>query len=336
MSITLRQLSYFIALAEARNFGRAAEACHVSQPALSVQIKELEADLGVQLVERQPRRAVLTPAGHELLRYARRVMDEMRALKDAARWQRGLGGRLSLGVIPTVAPYLLPVALPMIRAQNLTLELGVREAQTERLIADLGEGRLDAAVIALPAGRDDLVEAPLFEDRFLLAGSSAQIAALGAGLEGVRPAALDPHRLLLLEEGHCLADQALEVCALKRDATRVDLGASSLATLAGLVAEGFGLTFLPEIAVPTELAAARGLAVHRFAAPQPSRRLGLVRRKLSRDDGWFGALAEILSEAGDRLTAKARALVPIGGSGPAEVGQDRAEGLDRAQRQEAP
>lgn len=313
MNITLRQLSYFIALAEARNFGRAAEAMHVSQPALSVQIRDLEAALGTQLVERKPRDIILTPAGHDLLRHARRVMDEMRALKDAARWQSGLGGRLSLGVIPTVAPYLLPVALPMLRAQNLTLDLRIREATTDRLLADLAEGRLDAALVALPTGRAELVEEPLIEDRFLLAGSAAQIAALGPGAEGIRPTALDPDRLLLLEEGHCLSDQALEVCAMKRDATRVDLGASSLATLCGLVAEGFGLTFLPEIAVQTELAASPGLAVHRFAAPEPARRLGLVRRRLSRDDGWFTGLAALLAEAGGRLTGRARARVPVRG-----------------------
>ncbi|MBL3598110.1 LysR family transcriptional regulator [Rhodovulum sulfidophilum] len=306
MTITLRQLSYFLALAEHRHFGRAAETVHVSQPALSVQIRELEAELGVQLVERQPRGVILTPAGHDLLRHARRVMQEVRALKDAARWQRGLGGRLSLGLIPTVAPYLLPVALPLIRAENLTLEIGVREARTDRLLADLDEGRLDAALLALPTGRDDLVEAPLFEDRFLLAGSARQIAALGAGAEGVRPDALDPDRLLLLDEGHCLADQALEVCGMKRDETRVDLGASSLATLCGLAAEGFGLTFLPEIALRSERAASPALAVHRFATPEPSRRLGLVRRRISREDGWFVALAAILTEAGERLTRAAR------------------------------
>jgi LysR family hydrogen peroxide-inducible transcriptional activator len=329
MNITLRQLSYFTALAETRNFGRAAEKVHVSQPALSVQIKELEAELSVQLVERQPRRIVLTPAGHDLLRHATRVLEEMRALEASARWQKGLGSRLSLGVIPTVAPYLLPVALPLIRAQNLTLDLGVREARTETLLAGLAEGQLDAAVIALPSGQDDLVEEPLFEDRFLLAGSGAQIARLGAGAAGLRPSALDPDRLLLLEEGHCLADQALDVCALQRNQTRVDLGASSLATLCGLVAEGFGVTFLPEIAVQSELAASPGLAVHRFDPPQPSRQVGLVRRRLSRDDGWFSGLAALLRRAGGQLTAHARAIVPIGG-----VGQGREEGLSRTQEEE--
>lgn len=312
MNVTLRQLSYFIALAETRNFGRAAEKVHVSQPALSMQIKELESELQVRLVERQPRAVVLTPAGHDLLRHARRVMDEVQALRACARWQKGLGGRLALGVIPTVAPYLLPVALPMIRAQNLTLDLGVREARTDTLLAGLAAGHLDAAVIALPSACTDVTAVCLFEDRFLLAGSAAQLAALGAGAEGIRPAALDPDRLLLLEDGHCLADQALEVCALRRDETRVDLGASSLATLCGLVGEGFGLTFLPELALRSETAACPGLTVRRFAAPEPARRIGLVRRRLTQDDGWFTGLAAILREAGAQLTAEARARVPPG------------------------
>lgn len=303
MNITFRQLSYFLALSETLNFGRAAEKMNVTQPALSVQIKELEGQLGAQVVERQPRGVVLTPAGHELLRHARRVQAEMRQLQETTRWRTGLGGRLVLGVIPTVAPYLLPVALPLLRAQNLTLDFGVREARTERLLSDLAQGRLDAAVVALPSGGDDLVELPLFEDRFLLAGSAAT---LPARAEELAPTALDPERLLLLEEGHCLADQALEVCALKRAQTRVDLGASSLATLCGLVAAGFGLTFLPEIALKSELASAPDLCVHRFQPPEPTRTIGLVRRKTARDDGWFTDLADLLETAGAQLIDTAR------------------------------
>ncbi|MHC0052836.1 LysR substrate-binding domain-containing protein [Actibacterium sp. D379-3] len=312
MNITLKQLSYFLALAEARNFGRAAEAVHVSQPALSVQIKELETQLGAQLVERQPRQVVLTPAGHELLRHAQVIMNEVRALQLSARWQRGLAGKLTLGAIPTVAPYLLPVALPLLRTQNVTLELGVREARTERLLEELGEGRLDAAIIAIPSHLDHLVEEPLFEDRFLLAGSAVQLAAFDDRADGLRPTALDPDRLLLLEEGHCLADQALEVCALKRSQTRVDLGASSLATLCGLVAEGFGMTFLPEIALKSETAGAPGLALRRFRGEEPHRTIGLVRRRLSRDDGWFTELAALLRQAGQGLVQQARRAFPPG------------------------
>lgn len=295
MNLTLRQLRYFAALAETGSFVRAAELVHVSQPALSQQIKEMEGQVGLQLVERQPRRAVLTPAGHELLGHARAVLAQMARLETAARWQEGLGGRLALGVIPTVAPYLLPVALPLIRSRNLNLELRIRESQTDVILDGLEEGRLDAAVIALPSGRAGMVEEELFRDRFLLAGNAATLAGQGAAMD---PDALDPGRLLLLEEGHCLADQALEVCALRRSDTQVDLGASSLATLAGLVAEGFGFTFLPELAISSETAAAPALALRRFQEPQPARRIGLVRRATATDDGWFTALREILSEAG--------------------------------------
>lgn len=303
MHLTLRHLRYFKSLAQTGTFSRAAEAMHVTQPALSQQIKELEGQLGTQLVERQPRRVVLTPAGHDLLRHADRVLAEMQALEVSARWRQGLAGRLAIGVIPTVAPYLLPVALPLLRAQNVTLDLGVRESQTDTLLEALASGKLDAAILALPAGDDQLVEEPLFEDRFLLAGSSAQLGGLG---EGVTPTALDPGRLLLLEEGHCLSEQALEVCALKPSQTRVDLGASSLATLCGLAAEGFGMTFLPEIALKAEAAAAPNLRVRRFTNPEPKRVIGLVRRRLSRDDGWFGELARLLREAGETLIAAAR------------------------------
>jgi len=298
MEITLRQLKYLISLAEQGHFGRAAAACNVSQPALSVQIRDLEARLGVALVERRARRATLTPAGREALRRARRIMDEVRELQEAAQRERGLGGRLRLGVIPTVAPYLLPVALPLLRGRNIALDLGVREAQTATLVVELGEGALDAVVIALPAPAD-LAVAPLFEDRFVLAGSAAQITALGGAPP--RPEAMAPERLLLLDDGHCLADQSLAACGLAREATRVDMRASSLATLCRLVGEGFGLTLLPEIAVRAETAAAPGLALMRFAAPEPFRTLGLARRRTGADEGWFAELAALLRAAGRTL-----------------------------------
>ena len=310
MNITLRQLRYFVALCETGNFGRAAESMHVSQPALSVQIRELEGQTGTQLVERQPRAIVLTSAGHDMLRHARKVLAEVGDLEHSARWQRGLGGRLNFGVIPTVAPYLLPVALPMLRDAHPGLELGVREARTERLLDDLAEGRLDAVVLAVPTGEEGLIATPVFEDRFVLATAKGQQAQVAGREETLRPAQLDPDRLLLLEEGHCLSDQALEVCALTRTQTRLDLGASSLGTLCGLVSEGFGVTLLPEISLPTELNAARGLSALRFTGNEPRRTIGVVRRASSRDDGWFSDLADLIGQAGARLLADARAILP--------------------------
>jgi LysR family hydrogen peroxide-inducible transcriptional activator len=196
MAITLRQLRYFTALAEARHFGRAADLCHVSQPALSVQIRELEAALGLVLIDRQPRDAVLTRAGREVLRRAQRVLDEVAGLEAAAQRETGLTAPLHLGLIPTVAPYLLPGVLARLRAGDITMDIRVREAQTSALLADLADGTLDAAVVALP-GPAGLNERLLFEDRFLLAGSAAGLAA-GEGGESIarlRPVRGIKHRL---------------------------------------------------------------------------------------------------------------------------------------------
>jgi len=296
MEITLRQLKYLMSLAEHRHFGRAAAGANVSQPALSVQIRALERELGVQLIERRAREVVFTPVGRAVLRRAERIAAELRDLREEARWERGLGGRLRLGVIPTVAPYLLPAALPLLRSRNLNLDLGVREAQTAVLIDELRRGTLDAAVIALAGDEPGLTAAPLFEDRFLLGGSARQLAALSG--TAPRPEAVAPERLLLLDDGHCLADQTLAACALDPGATRTDLRASSLSTLCRLAEEGFALTFVPELAARIETAAAPGLALMRFAAPEPRRTVGLVRRALSADDGWFTELAELLRRAG--------------------------------------
>jgi LysR family hydrogen peroxide-inducible transcriptional activator len=308
MEITLRQLRYMIALAEEGGFGRAAAASNVSQPALSVQIRDLEATLGVDLFERRPRSVVPTPAGREALAHARRIMEELGELRRIARWRGGLGGRLRLGIIPTVAPYLLPAALPLLRGRDLALDLGVREGQTQALLDELRRGALDAAIVALPLGAPDLVEAPLFEDHFLLAGSAIQVAAFGA--RPIKPDEMRPDRLLLLEDGHCLTDQALAACALARDAGRLDLRASSLSTLCRLVEEGFGLTLMPELALRIEASAAPGLAVRRFSVPEPRRAIGLVRRARSIDDGWFAELARLLAEAGQAEINHARTRLP--------------------------
>jgi len=304
MPITLRQLAYFLALAEERSFGGAAARVHVTQPALSMQIRDLEEILGVKLVERLPRGLHLTRDGRDLEIRARRIQAEIGELDAAAR-RKTLGGRLNLGVIPTVAPYLLPRALPSLRADGRIRDLRIREARTDDLMADLQNGRLDAVVIAEPPKTPDLAATLLFEDRFLLAGSAERIANVAAEVEALRPSQLDPDQLLLLDEGHCLADQALEVCGLDRRRLRFDLGAASLSTLCGLVGQGIGLTFLPELAVVTESAAVPDMRLLRFAAPEPARRIALVRRATSDGGGWFAALAELLRVAGQTLVAAA-------------------------------
>ena len=309
MKITLRQLAYFRALAQARNFGRAADLANVTQPALSMQIKELEAILGVDLVERLPRDVRLTRAGREVLERAERILAEAAELESSARRQ-GLQGALTLGMIPTIAPYLLPGTLARLRAGDITRDLRLREAQTGDLLLDLREGRLDAIVLADPAPAPDLVALPLFADRFVLAGSRARLDMLGQGMDELRPQALNGDHLLLLDEGHCLADQALEVCALDRRRTRLALGASSLTTLCGLVAQGFGLTLLPEIACPAEAQGADALALRRFAAPEPARQIVLLRRSTSEAGPWFDDLATHLRAAGAELLDAARHVCP--------------------------
>lgn len=318
MNITYRQVTYFRALAAQRHFGRAAEMVNVSQPALSVQIREMEAQLGKPLVERQSRDVVLTPFGRRILEHAERVHQEMQALEEAARWEGGLSGRLRLGIIPTLAPYLLPDTLEMLRSRDISLDVQVLEGKTARLLADLQAGHLDAAVVALPVEESGLHAEDLFEDRFLLAGSPARIAALGARVESLRPDALVTSPLLLLEDGHCLTEQALELCHLGRgqsgqsgrasggSAGRIDMGASSLATLTRLVAAGFGLTLMPELAAPTECRAAPGVELCRFAAPEPGRRIALVRRKGTQGGDWFAELAQVLRDVGERLVIATR------------------------------
>jgi len=314
--ITLRQLTYLTALAEEGHFGRAAARVHVTQPALSMQIRELEGALGLTLVDRLPRGVRLTRAGHEVLARAGRILAEVREMESAAR-RGALGGVVTLGVIPTLAPYLVPPALAALRgAVDLPQDLRLREAETETLLRELSDGTLDAAVIATPAG-PGMVELPLFEDRFLLAGTATRLAALAGQAEALRPVSLDPDQLLLLDEGHCLADQALEVCALDRrrmggGRARIDLGASSLATLCGLVAAGMGLTFVPEAAARAESAAAPQMALMRFAAPEPSRQVRLVRRAAIGEEPWVPALARLLTGAGAGLLAEAQRLVPRG------------------------
>lgn len=305
MNITLRQLTYFQALAEHRHFGRAAEAVHISQPALSVQIKELEASLGARLVERQARDVLLTPFGRRILAQAEVILREVRVLHEAARWKGGLSGQLTLGVIPTIAPYLLPGALAALRMRDIHLDVQVQEGKTVRLLEALKAGQLDAAVMALPAGEEGLIEEPLFEDRFLLAGTQARLAALG-NPETLRPTELRPAHLLLLEDGHCLTDQALEVCGQSRAQAQINMGASSLATLTRLVAAGFGLTLMPELAALSERQAAPDMHLLRFCAPEPARVIGLVRRATSVDDGWFNDLATILRDTGGALIRTAR------------------------------
>ncbi|MGE0210570.1 MAG: hydrogen peroxide-inducible genes activator [Parvibaculaceae bacterium] len=275
---TLRQLRYFDALASHAHFRRAAAQAHVTQPALSMQIADFERELGVPLVERQARATVLTEEGREVARRAREILLAVDDLVDYARHHRApLTGSLRVGVIPTVAPYLLPRVLPLLKEHYPELRLRLRESQTAVLVEEVFAGQLDAALLALPVEHDGIETMALFEDAFLLAMPESHRL---AGRDHVSPKEIAGEPLLLLEEGHCLRQQTMAVCR-NAGATQFDtFGATSLATLSELVINGYGLTLLPEICVSFE-ARRRRLAVRPFADPVPARTLVLAWRKTS-------------------------------------------------------
>lgn len=296
MTVTLRQLRYLEALARHLHFGRAAEECAVSQPALSQQVQDMEALLGVKLVERGPRRVALTPRGEEVARRAAAILGSVRDLVDYARHHGALlAGPLRLGVIPSVAPYLLPRALPLVEARFPALELHLRETLTETLEDELAQGLLDAILIALPVHAPGFEALPLFVDRFLLA---ARAGSAETDEPFARPERIPPERLLLLEEGHCLRDQTLAYCRIARPETN-GFGAASLSTIMQMVAGGYGVTLLPELSLPVEARDPR-IALRRFAAPEPSREIALVWRRSSPRRADFDALGALLREAAER------------------------------------
>jgi LysR family transcriptional regulator, hydrogen peroxide-inducible genes activator len=297
--ITLRQLRYLSALAKHGHFGRAAEACAVTQPALSMQIRDLERTLGVAVVERRPGDVMLTDVGREIARRAEDVLTASRDLVDFARHRSGLlTGRLTLGVIPSLAPYLLPRILPTLQNRFPELQLELRETQTRQLIEDIKSGALDAAMLALPLGEPDIDTLALFEDLFLLA-----VPASDPRTEAARVAAvdIDQSRLILLEDGHCLRDQALAFCATaaRRSASGTSgtvFGASSLTTVMQMVASGYGVTLIPQIAADVEKRDER-VKFLRLENPQPGRSIGLAFRRTSPRKADFAALGEVVKES---------------------------------------
>ena len=287
--ITLRQLQYFQALGECLHFGRAAEACSVTQPALSMQIKELEADLGVTLIERRKSGVQLTSEGREVARRAAQILLDTKDLRDFAAERHGpLGRALSLGVIPTIAPYILPRALPELQQRYPELDLTLHEAQTGRLLEQLAGGALDVALLALPAGDDRFTSEILFEDRFLLAMPAGAPAPRSMHIGDLRA-----DKLILLEEGHCLRDQALAVCGAVGEGAMAKFGATSLTTVLQMVASGYGSTLLPEMAVPVEVRAGTPLTLHHLE-PEPSRTIGLLWRASAPRQERFGALGDVI------------------------------------------
>lgn len=291
--LTLRQLRYFDTLVRLRHFGLAAEQCAVTQPALSTQIQDLERKLGIELVERRYKNIQLTPAGEVIARRAARILAEVEDLADFSRsLAEPLSGILRLGVIPSIAPYMLPPLLPVLRERYPSLDLHIRETQTQTLIGELTAGGLDLLLLALPVEQPDIETQALFEDRFLLAMPPGRAV---AGPIKITPELVKNDRLLLLEEGHCLRDQALDFCQM-RHADNIDtFGASSLSTIVQLVAGGMGLTLLPEMCLATETSN-RNIALVRFAQPEPSRLIGLAWRASSPRKRDFAALAALIGE----------------------------------------
>ncbi len=279
-NITLRQLRYFKAVAQHGHFGQAAEASAVSQPALSVQIKELEDRLGCTLFEREPRAVRLTGlGGAELLERVEGILRSVDELEHLARAAQGRlsGGALRIGVIPTIAPYLLPGGLlGDLSRSHPDLDIRMRETMTSTLLAELGQGgRLDVAILALPVSVPNLEEVDLFDESFVLVRPDAE-----RNLPVPDPASLSERRLLLLEEGHCFRDQALSFCGMNpaTGQRQKTLDGSSLTTLVRMVEAGFGVTLIPEMAVDAETRATK-VSVARFDGPAPARRVGMVWRK---------------------------------------------------------
>jgi LysR family hydrogen peroxide-inducible transcriptional activator len=271
---TLKHLRYFEALAQHGHFGRAAAACAISQPALSLQIKELEQILGAPLVERGARKIRLTSLGEA---FAPRVRDILRAVDELGDLARAalspLLGRLRIGIIPTIAPYLLPKIIKALAQNTPALDLRPREAVTQKLLADLQDGKLDCAVLALPAGDPSLHEEILFDEEFMLVRPLAD-----ASKAVPNPQTLREMRLLLLEEGHCFRDQALSFCKISSALPRDVMEGSALSTLVQMVGAGIGVTLIPEMAVAIETRSA-AVSVARLGHPRPTRRIGMVWRK---------------------------------------------------------
>jgi LysR family transcriptional regulator, hydrogen peroxide-inducible genes activator len=288
--LTLRQLRYLDALARHGSFGRAAEECAISQPALSMQIRELEQQLGTGLVTRRNGMTVLTDAGVEVARRAGPILSATRDLADCVH-QGGplLSKTLRLGVIPTLAPYVLPLLLPELHRTHPDLGLDLLETQTKTLITELRQGTLDVLLLALPLEKTELETVVLFSDHFLFAVPADDPLPERAR---VRPSDVNARRLVLLEEGHCLRDQALIYCG-ERDTANTKLGATSLATVLQMVASGYGVTLLPEVAVDVEVRDER-VKLLRFVEPQPQRQIGLAWRPTSPRKADFLELGQIL------------------------------------------
>ena len=292
--MNLRALQYFVKLADLRHFSKAAEACFVSQPTLSTQIKKLEDELGVQLVERSPKNIMLTPVGEEIADRARLVLSDIDQIRAVARRSGNPAeGSVRLGLFPTLAPYLLPHVVPKIRQAYPNLSLQLAEEKTESILTMLRQGELDAGLLALPIHDEGLEMEILFEEPFVVAAPADHPL---SEKPQISMKDLDGAELLLLEEGHCLRDHALEVCALAGAHERVDFHATSMETLRQMVAASVGVTLMPLLSVKPPIAKTQNVVIRPFDDPAPSRTVALVWRSSSALSGFLMELAKCLKD----------------------------------------
>lgn len=300
--MNLRDLRYLVSLAEHRHFGKAAAACFVSQPTLSTQLRKLEEELGVTLIERSPRKIMLTLAGEDIAARARAIVRDVEQLRDAARRTHDPEtGSVRLGLFPTLGPYLLPHAVARLRRRFPTLELLLVEEKSDELLRRLRDGRLDAVLLALPVDDAQLHVEALFEEPFVFVMPSGHAS---AGRASMSLGDLRNESLLLLEEGHCLRDQALEVCGNAGAGERAGFRATSLETLRQMVAAGVGSTLLPQLAVAAPVPASGAVRVMQFTGHAPSRRIGMLWRRSS-------AMTDLLRKIGHEFAAAATDAMAI-------------------------
>ena len=292
--MNLRDLEYLIAVAEESHFHKAAARCYVSQPTLSGQIKKLEDELGVLLIERSNRRVKMTDVGNAVTNQARRVLAEVRNLKEiAATYDDPMAGEIHVGLIPTVAPYLLPYIIPSIKKHCPRLKLWLYEHQTHQLLEKLNNGEIDMLILALPIEQHDFEEVDLFEEPFWLALPAGDPL---ASKTVVTLNDISNRELMLLEEGHCLRDHALDVCYLAGAIEQHDFQATSLETLRHMVSEDMGITLIPELALPARKRKDDPIKYIPFRDPKPSRRIGMLYRKHSYRTEVFTKIAEIIQQ----------------------------------------
>jgi LysR family hydrogen peroxide-inducible transcriptional activator len=300
--LKLKDLRYLVAVADTRHFGKAAARCFVSQPTLSAQLKKLEDYLGVQLVERHPRHIALTEAGTQVVARARRVIEASDEIVSLAHLQRDpLAGQLRVALLPTIGPYLLPIVAPRLRKKLPRLELLLYEYQTGPMLDRLQAGEIDLGILAIPVSSHGLVERTLFDEPFMVAVPEKHAL---ASRRTVKVSDLDGETLLLLEDGHCLRDQALDVCGRSQIHEKQDFRATSLETLRQMVASGSGITLLPQLAASGAYGNARGIVNVPFASPAPQRHIGALWRKSTARGKAIEMVCDVIAEfAGKQVAA---------------------------------